>query len=313
MNIDELGDKKEKPYADLPYFSLGRYLKTHFSHPVRKIGLDAGLKCPHSASGGCVFCEPQSYTFLNAGTVTEQLDAAILKMRPKSGCKYIAYFQNSSNTNAPLPVLEKLFREALAHPEVVGISIGTRPDCLPEDVIEFLGELSTETWLHLELGLQTIHERSLKFLNRGHDFRTFCDAFERVKRRKIRVGVHLILGIPGEGRPEIISTAETLADMRVDAVKLHNLFVARNTALGEMWSEGKIEIPSMEQYAAYVVDFLERVPPETVVERVAADVRPEYLLAPDWAGAKRPIIAAIETEFKSRNTRQGANASTRYF
>lgn len=290
--------------AGYSYYPLNFYFKRTFGVPVRKIGLDAGFACPHKSSGGCIFCEPLSFTHLSPGTLLEQLDRGISGMRPQVHRKYIAYFQNSTNTNAPTPVLKRCYEEAISRPEVVGISIGTRPDCVSDDVLDLLADISRKTWLQLELGLQTVHDSSLKFLNRGHNFETFQDAVLRAKERNLRIGVHMIIGIPGERTAEIRTSAKKIAELGLDSIKLHNLYVAKNTFLAELWKKGKVELQEMSEYVSQVVDFLELQSPQTVIERIVGDASEGYLLAPAWAGHKAAIIRAIKEEFQKRNTCQ---------
>ncbi len=286
------------------YRTLGPALREEFGEPVRKVSVDANLGCPHKNSGGCVFCDEKSFSpakeFRNI-SIGEQIREGVRRLQTRIQVdKFLAYFQPGTNTFGPTELLERLYREAMVSPGIVGLAIGTRPDCLPENVLDLLETLSRETWLTLEIGVQSIHDRSLRFLNRGHDFAAVDDAIRRVKRRQIRFGLHLILGIPGETGEDRIVTAERIAEYRPWSIKLHNLHVVKGTKLAQMWEQGLVPLPTLEEYAGYVVDFLERIPPETIIERVAGEVSEDYLLAPDWTARKHAARNAVEREFRNR-------------
>lgn len=292
------------------YRPLGPAFREEFGFPVWKVSLDAKFTCPHKASGGCIFCDDYYFSPSRATgieTITEQLQLGIklLKYRYKAE-RFIAYFQPSTNTFAPVEELERVYRTALTHPDVIGLAIGTRPDCLGEDVLDLLETLSRETWLSLELGLQTIHDSSLRFLNRGHDFACFTDAEERIRKRKLRLGVHLILGIEGEDERMRTETAERIARFEFHSLKLHNLSVVKNTKLAELWNRGEVTLPSLQEYARYVVDFLESQSPRTIIDRLSNDVEAEFLLAPEWSARRHSARNAIDREFRKRNTFQGS-------
>ncbi|MCL2744730.1 MAG: TIGR01212 family radical SAM protein, partial [Planctomycetaceae bacterium] len=189
--------------------------------------------------------------------------------------------------------------------EVVGLAIGTRPDVLPNDVLDLLAALSRETDIQLEIGLQTIHQKCLDFLRRGHTYADFLDSYQRAVQRRIRLGIHLILGVPQESAEEIRQTANEVAKLKPACVKLHNLYVVRNTLLASMYTEGTIRLPSLEEYAAYAVDFIERLPPETVIERISGEASEEFLLAPAWTAVKHAARNAVDEEFRRRNSFQG--------
>ena len=287
------------------YRTLGPALREEFGEPVRKVSVDAHLGCPHKQTGGCVFCDEKSFSpskEYRSVSITEQIQEGIRWLHLRNGVKkFIAYFQPGTNTFGSPEQLERLYREAIAQPNVVGIAIGTRPDCLPENVLDLLEKLARETWLILEIGIQSIHDRSLRFLNRGHDFAAIDDAINRVKRRQIRFGVHLIFGIPGETESDRIATAEKIAEYRPYSVKLHNLHVTKNTKLAELWERGDFSLPTLEEYAGYVVDFLQRIPPETIVERVSGEVTKEFLLAPFWTSQKHAARNAIHALLQAKN------------
>jgi radical SAM protein (TIGR01212 family) len=297
------------------YFPLGVSMRREFGCAVWKVSVDAGFSCPNTDQGGCIFCNISSFSpsrrLTSENTLTEQIDAGIRQLRrryPKAR-KFIAYFQPSTNTNAPPEYLEQIYRTALAHSEIIGLAIGTRPDVLPDDVLDVLAALAKTAWVQLEIGLQSIHQKSLDFLNRGHRYPVFRDAFRRAKQRNLRVGIHLILGIPGEDRNDILTTAQEIAKLQPDCVKLHNLYVVRNTRLAELWQTGNLPLPTLQEYAEIAVDFLERIPPDIVIERIAGEADANFLIAPQWTGIKHAARNAVDQEFRRRNSFQGISAT----
>lgn len=278
-----------------------------------KISVDAGLGCPNVdgtlATGGCIFCNVRSFSpsrRLNVASMTGQIDEGIRRIQRRHDVRqFVAYFQPATNTHGPLARLQALWEEALRHPLVVGLIVGTRPDSVPDNVLDQLADLSRRTWLSVEYGLQTIHEPSLDWLRRGHGYGAFLDAVERSRRRGLRIGAHVILGLPGETRDHMLATARELARLRIDSVKLHNLYVAQDTPLARLWAAGQVALPERDEYVGHVVDFLEQLAPESVIDRLSADVPREYLLAPDWCLDKSSVRAAIEAELRRRDTWQG--------
>ena len=299
--------------AGLRYHPLSHFFRRQFGRRVWKVSVDAGLTCPNVDGSvghtGCIFCNQRSYTPSRPpgqASVTEQIHEGIRRLRRRSDVdRFVAYFQPATNTYAPVPRLRELWAEALDHAQLVGLIVGTRPDCVPNEVLDLLAEFSEQTWLSVEYGLQTIHASSLDWLGRGHDYAAFLDAVRRSRQRKLRIGVHVILGLPSETQNDMAATARELARLEIDSVKLHNLYVARDTPLADMLAAGEVELPDRDQYAGYVVDFLERLPPECVIERLSSDPVPEYLLAPTWCQDKSAVHRAIEGEFARRGTWQG--------
>jgi hypothetical protein len=198
-----------------------------------------------------------------------------------------------------------MYLEALAHPAVVGLVIGTRPDCVSPAVLDLLADLSRQTWLVVEYGLQSIHDRSLDWMNRGHHYDAFLDAVQRSREHQLDIGAHVILGIPGESPDQMRATAREIARLRINAVKIHNLYVCRDTALAGLWAAGRAPLPDRQQYAGYVADFLELLPPDCVIDRLSGDAPPEYLLAPEWCLDKPAVLRAIEAELVRRDSWQG--------
>jgi uncharacterized protein len=299
--------------AGLLYHTLNFFYHNKFGKKIRKISIDAGFNCPNRdgtlATGGCVYCDPESFSpsrRLKTSSITEQLEAGISHISARYAPEgFIAYFQPSTNTYAPVARLRSVFEEALSHPQVVGLAIGTRPDCVSDDVLDLLADLSSRTHLVLEYGVQTIHNRSLDWINRGHHYEAFLDAYQRSRQLNINVGVHIILGLPGETHDDIMATARELARLEIHSIKLHNLYAVRNTKLGEMVAKGEIRLPEFEEYVNLVVDFLELLPPDFVIDRLSGDAPALYLIGPDWCTKKSAIRAAIEAEFMRRDTWQG--------
>lgn len=295
------------------YFTLSSYFKREFGGIVRKISVDAHFSCPNIdgtvGRGGCVFCDAVSFSpsrRFGLEEINAQIDDGIKQLtRRFDASKFIAYFQPSTNTHAPIHTLEQVYKTALRRPEIVGLAIGTRPDALPNETLDLLADIASEKWLSLEIGLQTSVDRTLKRLNRGHDYACFVDAVARASARGLRLGTHLILGLPGETREEMRLTARRVAALPIHSVKLHNLYVVRNTRLASMWEAGEVPLPTIEEYAEEVVDALECLPDDMVVERVAGEADETYLLAPEWTAIKHAGRNAVDQALRKRNSWQG--------
>ena len=298
---------------DRPYYAFSRFLKGKFGQKVYRVSLDAGFTCPNvdgtAAVGGCVYCDNRSFSpnrRLPRRTVREQVDHGVLAMRRRYGAeKFLAYFQAGTNTYAPVEKLERLYDEALAHPDIVGLMIGTRPDCVPEPVLALLERYARNLWVCLELGLQSIHDRSLDWMNRGHHFDSFADAVGRAKGRGLDLCAHVILGLPGESREDMLATTDACVTFGMDAIKIHNLHVVRDTPMEQMYRNGEIPLFEFDEYVTLVCDVLERLPPGMVIHRLNGDAPPDYLVAPMWCLDKARFLATIEREFHRRGTRQG--------
>ncbi|GIW94905.1 MAG: TIGR01212 family radical SAM protein [Pirellulaceae bacterium] len=300
--------------SGLRYYSYGFYLRERFAARVHRVSVDGGFTCPNVdgtvAVGGCTFCDNRSFSpsrRLPRMAIRSQIDEGISRLQRRyPDCrKFLAYFQPASNTYGPVERLRRLYDEAVSHPQIVGLVIGTRPDCLPEAVIELLAEYAGRTYVSLEIGMQTMHDRSLLAMNRGHTHAATVDAVRRCRGRGFHIGLHLILGWPGESWQDMMATADEVARLDVDAVKIHNLYAVRNTPLGEQVLRGEVQLMDRDVYVATLVDFLERLPPGIVVERVAGDAPSDYLIGPTWCLDKNGVRLAIEHEFRTRNTWQG--------
>jgi uncharacterized protein len=293
--------------------SYNRVLKDNFAMRVYKIGLRLGFTCPNRdgkvAVGGCTYCNNASHTpqdYRPRTSVTQQLEqgATAIRRRHKAE-QFIAYFQSYTNTYDSVAKLEKFYREALDFPGVVGLAIATRPDCVPDEILDLIADLSHHTYLWLELGLESMDERTLRWVNRGHGLREFIDAVERSKRRDLRVCAHLILGFPGESRADILRTPGLFNRLAIDGVKLHNLHVIKGTVLEKFYSAGQFTLFSQGEYVSLVVDFLERLNPEIIVHRLTGETYRAITVAPEWSINKIGVHNAIYRELEARDSWQG--------
>lgn len=300
--------------AGLPYYSYSFYLRRKFGgRRVQKVSLDAGFTCPNVdgtvALGGCTFCDNRSFSpsrRVPRQHILDQLDDGIRRLKHRYEVdQFIAYFQPATNTYAPVERLRTVYEAALSHPKVVGLAIGTRPDCVPPDVLDLLQKLGIRTYLSVEFGIQSIHDRSLDWMNRGHHHDATIDAIERSRGRGFEICGHVILGLPGEMRADMLATAREVARLKLDAVKIHNLYAVKRTPLAEQVAEGAVTLMSRDEYIAVLVDFLELLPPKMVVERISGDAPPDYFVGPSWCLDKPGVLLALRQELKRRDTWQG--------
>jgi radical SAM protein (TIGR01212 family) len=298
---------------DQRYYPFRQFLQERFGAKVHRVTVDGGFTCPNVdgtvAYGGCVYCDNRSFSpnrRLPRIPVREQVRRGIEILQDRYHVRqFIAYFQAATNTYAPLPKLRKLYDEAVDHPQVVGLAVGTRPDCVPDEVLDLLQKYAEERYVCLELGLQTIHDRSLDWMNRGHHLDSFFDAVQRCQGRGLDLCIHVILGLPGETRDDMLATAEVLAALPVQGVKIHNLHVVRATPLEEMYQRGTVQLLELPEYVQIVCDFLERLPPEMVIHRLNGDAPPDYLVAPLWCLDKQRILRDVQRELALRESWQG--------
>jgi len=303
----------QRSWGGRRFNTFNRVLKETFGTRVHKIGLRLDFTCPNRdgtvAVGGCIYCNNASHTpadFRPRASVTAQLRQGAEAVRKRHRAeKFIAYFQSYSNTYDSVSQLEKLYREALEFPGVVGLSISTRPDCVPEDVLELLTDLSRDTYLWLELGLESIHDRTLNWVNRGHGLRAYVDAVERSRARGLRICTHLIFGFPGETREDMLAAAPLLNRLGIDGIKVHNLHVIKNTALENIYNARPFEIFSRDEYVALVVDFLELLNPEIVIHRLTGETYRALTVAPAWSVNKMGVHNAITQTLAARDSWQG--------
>ncbi len=288
------------------YHTLNYHLKTLFSDRVFKASLDAGFSCPNKESGGCTYCKQGSGEFTPSGSITEQLNKESERIKNKWGeKKLIAYFQANTNTFAPIDVLKEKYEEALKHPLVVGLSIATRADCLPDCVLEYLEELNKRTYLTVELGLQSVHDKTAQRINRGYDFEVFKKSFYELKKRGIRTVVHIINGLIGETRDDMLTTAQVLSKMEPDGIKIHLLHILTGTKCEREYHEGLIVSLEKDEYIDITVNQIRYFKPECVIERVTGDGKKESLVAPLWSLDKISVLGGIDKHFAEIAAYQG--------
>ncbi len=313
--------------AGLRYCDFNFWSRKRFGGKVWKLILDAGCQCPNRdgtlGTSGCAFCDIPSFSPIRRGKdawgpspsaqpppIRIQLHDGIRRLQDLHAAeRFIAYFQPATNTYGPINRLRGLFEEAADEPTVVGLAIGTRPDCLGDEVLDMLAQLARRMWLLVDLGVQSIHDRTLDRLNRGHHFDAFRDAHRRATARNLDVGVHVILGLPGESAADMLATARQLAQFRLHSVKIHNLYAVRGTRLAEQVGAGEVRLPEFHEHVSRVVDFLEETPNSCVIDRISGEAPAEYLLGPVWCRNKAAIRAAVNAEFRRRGTWQGCKVA----
>jgi radical SAM superfamily enzyme len=341
--------------AGLPYFAASYALRQRFNRRVQKVSIDAGFTCPNVdgtvATGGCTFCDNRSFSpsrRLPRTSILGQIDQSIARMRLRyRNCRdFLAYFQPATNTYAPVERLRIVYEEALSHPQVVGLVIGTRPDCVPDEVLDLLQNLATKPGRHVaeflrskihrgenselevtesdsavfatanlrsekppyvavEFGMQTMHNRSLDWMNRGHHHDAMVDAVARGRSRGFEIGAHVILGLPGESHDDMMQTAHEVGQLGIDAVKIHNLYCVKHTPLADQVARGEVQLMERAEYVRTVVDFIELLPPTMIVDRISGDAPPDYFIGPTWCLDKPAVKAAILAEFDRRKSWQG--------
>lgn len=299
---------KEKPYHSFSYM-----LEERFGEKIYKVALNGGMSCPnrdgHIGHRGCIFCsEGGSGDFASDASlsITEQIDTQIAQIAAKRPVqKYIAYFQAYTNTYAPTEYLEKIFMEAIAHEKIVAISIGTRPDCLSDDTIALLQRLNQIKPVWIELGLQTIHEHTARYIRRGYPLSVFDDAVARLHASGIELIVHTILGLPGESADDVLATIQYLNQKPISGIKLQLLHVLKNTDLADEYARGVFDVLQESDYLELLINCLEHLRPDIVIHRVTGDGPKDLLIAPTWSSAKRTVLNHLHHEMKLRGAYQG--------
>lgn len=300
-------------WGDKRFHTWNYEMRDTFGTKVFKVMLDAGFTCPNRdgsvAAGGCTFCSARGSGDF-AGSRRDDLAAQFETVRDRQHlkwpyAKYIGYFQAYTNTYAPVETLREYYEEILKQPGVVGLSIATRPDCLPDDVVDYLAELNERTYLWLEMGLQTVHESTSELINRAHDTACFVDAVHRLRARGIRVCAHMIYGLPGEDRDMMLETGRAVADMDVQGIKIHLLHLMRKTPMVKQWRDGLLRFLERDEYVELVVDTLELLPPDMIVHRLTGDAPRDLLIGPMWSLRKWEVLNAIDAELVRRDTWQG--------
>ncbi len=295
------------------YYTYDCYLKRRFGKKCVKIALDGGFTCPNIdgtiSYGGCIYCSEKGsgdHTPPCNIPLTEQFEIGKKIVGNKwSDVFYIPYFQAHTNTYAPLKILKSKFEKALLLPDTVGLSISTRPDCLDDNVVSYLQELSTRTYLTVELGLQSANDKTLKLINRGHTYRQFVNGYNKLKEKGINTCIHIINGLPGEDYNDMMHTAKCVADLNPHALKIHLLYILKNTPLSDMYERGEFNALERDEYIKIVCDQLEIMPKNIVIERVTGDGVKNDLIAPLWSTKKTIVTNEIDKEFVKRGTFQG--------
>ncbi len=295
------------------YYDLKSFWRNRFGSRVYKLQIDAGFTCPNrdgtASTGGCIYCDGRGSRLRQAGplpSVSEQIRRGKEYYRThRNAGKFIAYFQTFTNTYGPTEKLRALYDEALGEDDVIGLSVGTRPDCVPDDIIHLFQDYAKHSHVWLELGLQSIHNRTLQYINRGHLVETYFDAIRRASGKNIHICTHIIVGLPGETREDMLETARVIATLPIHGIKIHLLLALRGTKMGDLYEKGEILLLEKDDYIRVVCDILEILPPEMVIQRLTADGYRDIFLAPRWAINKMEVLNGIDRELEKRNTFQG--------
>jgi radical SAM protein (TIGR01212 family) len=293
--------------------SFGHNMREKFGFTVYKVNVDAGFTCPNRDGtlgvSGCIYCNNDSFRPNSCRptlSVTEQVVNGITHVKKRYGAKnFLVYFQPYTNTYAPVEQLEALYREALREPSVVGLAIGTRPDAIDREKIEMLEALASKYFILIEYGLQSIYDNSLKFINRGHDYQTFLNALELTKNRGIFIGAHIIAGFPTETKDETLAMAEELSSLPIECLKVHQLQVVKDTPLEELYKKKPFHVFEYQEYLDFLADFIERLSPDIVLQRLFATAPDDILVAPQWGRNRHQILRDIEKNLELRDAYQG--------
>ncbi len=307
--------KRHKVYMEKRYNDLNTYFRNSFGCRVQKISVDAGLSCPNRdgrvSKGGCIYCNAKgsgSGAYSKGLSITDQLVAGKTVLAKKyKAKKFIAYFQSFSNTYAPIDRLSALYNEALAVDGIVGLSIGTRPDCINDPILDLLAEQAENRLIWIEYGIQSVHNATLNIINRRHDFKCFEKAVDATKKKGIKICAHVILGLPGETRDHMMETARVIADMGIDGIKFHLLYVIKGTELEKMYNAGEYQCLTQKEYVDILCDFLEILPPDMVIQRLTSEPHANELVAPQWTSRsnRNTTFAMINDTLEKRDSRQG--------
>ncbi len=296
-----------------PYYSLDFYLKQTYGEKIYRLALNGGMNCPNRdgtvGTGGCIFCSAGGSGDFAAShllSITEQIEQEKKKIQKKRHCNhYIAYFQAYTNTYAPVETLRRLFTEAISYPDIVILSIATRPDCLGKPVLDLLEELNQIKPVWIELGLQTMHNKTADFIHRGYPLFVYEDAVMQLKKRHLTVITHIILGLPYETNADMLSTISYLNQIGCDGIKLQLLHILRGTQLAELYQKQLFSVLTQEEYLSILIQCIEQLSPDTVIHRVTGDGPKDLLLAPLWSQNKRGVLNSLHREMKLRGAYQG--------
>src|SRR5881296_249644 len=304
------------PEGETRFRSYNHWLQEKFGERVYKVIVDAGFTCPNRdgavAVGGCAYCNNNSFrppSAIKTDPIRDQVREGIEYIRKRFDAqKFIIYFQPFSNTYAETEYLRGLYTDAIDHPEVVGLAIGTRPDCVDEDKIAMIEQIARRTFVSLEFGMESIYDETLRRVNRGHDYAAFLRAIAMTRGRSIHIGAHLILGFPWETRDQWLAMADEMSRVGVDALKVHHLHIVRGTALAAEYTRQSFRVLGYEEYLDLLCDFVERLDPKIVIERMFGEAPLGLLVAPNWHRTKNDLVLDIKRKFEERDVRQGRNA-----
>lgn len=294
------------------YYKYSHYLKNKFGEKVYKVSVDAGFTCPTRdgtiSTGGCIYCNNTSFSSSDRqiDSLDEQITKGIQRLKKRNVNKYLVYFQSYTNTYAPVKRLESLYKKALQYQGVVGICIGTRPDCIDNRTLALLQDINQDKYVSLEIGIESVYDKTLEWVNRGHDFQTTRKTIQAIKKKDIHVSGHYILGFPTETRQEMMDSADHLNRLEIDAVKLHHLHIVKNTKLAEIYKQEPFELFTDQEWIDFVVEYLERLRGDIVIQRLIGDAQGDTLTAPRWEMNKFQVLAAIKERLKQRDSYQGA-------
>lgn len=296
------------------YYRFSKYLRLQFGERVHKVTVDAGFSCPNRdgkiSKDGCIYCDNRGFSF-NTRLLPRPLKSQIEEgmsfgNKRFNAQKFIVYFQAYTNTYAPVNVLKEKYDVIKEFKNIVSISIGTRPDCVNEEILELIDSYTEKYEVWIEYGLQSIHSQTLTFINRGHFYNKFLEAVKATRKRKnIKICVHIIIGLPFEGREMILETAKALGSLKVDGIKIHPLYIIKGTKLEEIFNEGLYKPLNLEEYLDLVVEFLEYLWPSTVIQRITADCPRKFLIEPLWILEKNKVLNSIEKALCQKGTFQG--------
>ncbi len=295
------------------YNTYRPYIKEKLGYRVNKLSVDMGFTCPNRdgnlAVGGCVYCNNDSFVppYARARfSMDQQITNGMEYLRNRFKAeKFIIYFQSYTNTYDSVDKLEQMYKEALAYDDVVGLAVGTRSDCIDEEKLDMFEELAKDYYVCVEYGIESIYDKTLDYMNRGHDYQSVLDAIEMSKGRGVEIGAHVIVGMPTETKEEMLKMADEVSSLGIDVFKVHNLHIVRNTQLARMYKEKPFQLFTFQEYVTFIVDFLERISPDMIIERLFTDTPHQLLIAPDWGKSHLQILQAIEAELEKRDTYQG--------
>ncbi len=299
--------------SDPSYYSYNQYLRKTFKTRVHRLSLNAGFGCPNRdgtlSEEGCFFCNEAGFVNFpdNSVALREQIERSMVFYKERYGArKFIAYFQNGSNTYAPLPKLKETYDTIKEYPDIVGLSISTRPDCIDPEKLDLISSYSGEYDVWVEYGLQSICNKTLREMNRSGTYEQFLDAVDMTVKSGIKAGAHIILGLPGEDRKDMIETAKELSRIPVSGIKIHVFHILRDTKCEALYNEGRFSLLGRDEYIPLVCDMLERLDPKIVIMRLISNARSDLLIAPTWINNKHNVLRSVEDEFSKRATSQGS-------